>query len=191
MGWWGSPSASRVARGLVRAGALALVAIACDAPVRGTDAARLPRADSRRVEVAAPTLRNRGSDLVAVYRSLDRYSDWVAGHRPDPALLERVLVPGTAIAREWTTAVADLARRGHRRVKVGSAITGVRVVSRRGRLASLLVEYRDERIDIVDRNGTVVAEQSQAPHSAWIVVLYRGASGAWRIASVARRGGAS
>ena len=138
---------------------------------------------------AAPALHNAGTDHRAIFLSLERYRVWLERHHPDPALVPRVWVDGTEIARRFRTNFVAQRAQHIRRVDVGDR-TDATVVSVVDGSVTLLVDEHTPRVDFVDDRGNVVQSRPQGPVLHFVVLLDRGRDGRWRIASVDERVGA-
>jgi hypothetical protein len=131
----------------------------------------------------APALRNTGTDYVAVFLSLERTRVWLEAHHPDPALVPRVWVDGTAIAAQFRRHLGDLQRHHVRWVDVGDRSVA-KVVSVVDGSVTLQVDEYTTAVHLVDASGRVVDRAPQGPVFHWIVLLDRGGDGRWLIASV-------
>ncbi len=136
----------------------------------------------------APALHNTGTDHRAIFLSLEQYRVWLERHHPDPALVPRVWVDGTEIARRFRTNFVAQRKQHIRRVDVGDR-TDAKVVSVVDGSVTLLVDEHTARVDFVDDRGNVVQTRPQGPVLRFVVLLDRGRDGRWRIASVDERVG--
>jgi hypothetical protein len=134
----------------------------------------------------APKLENIGTDHLGIFLSLERYRVWLESHHPDPALVPRVWVDGTEIARRFKRELAELQQRRLRRVDVGDR-SEAKVVSVVDGTVTLLVDEHSARAEFVDDAGRVVSARAQGPVFQLVVLLDRGRDGRWRIASVEYR----
>ena len=133
-----------------------------------------------------PRIHNTGTDYVAIYLSLDRYRSWLEAHHPDPALVPRVWVTGTAIARRFERHLGDLQRHHVRWVDVGDHSVA-RVVSVVDHTVTLTVDEHTTGIELLDASGRVIDRARQGPVLRYVVLLDADSTGHWQVASVEPR----
>ena len=133
-----------------------------------------------------PTIVDRGSDDVAVARSLLLFGRWLEAEHPDLALIDRAFAWKGDLARNVGADVAELARTGRRIVEVDDAPFDFVVVSRLPNVVSFRVtEHLDHR-DLVDRRGRVLDHIGPSTEH-YVVLIHRFRPGdPWRLATVDR-----
>jgi hypothetical protein len=151
-----------------------------------TTSAKPARATWHGDSTPAPALHNAGTDYVAIFLSLERTRVWLEAHHPDPALVPRVWVDGTDIAKQFRRHLGDLQRHHVRWVDVGDRSVA-KVVSVVDGSVTLRVDEYTSAVHLVDDSGRVVDRVAQGPVFHWIVLLDRGGDGRWLIAAVDER----
>jgi hypothetical protein len=133
-----------------------------------------------------PVVSDQGVDYVAIWRSLDGYRIWLEQHHPDPALIPRVWVRGSAIAARFERELGSLAASRVRWYDLDER-QHVRVASVVEHEVTLLLDEENDGARIVDDNGRAVDTHRQHRDEHYIVLMDRDGQGHWRIASIATR----
>ena len=141
------------------------------------------RPDSSRPEKDAspPKILDRGSDHVAIARSLLLYGRWLAWHHPDPALVARAYQVGSPPGRLVASAVTRLRRIGSHIVEVDREPLAFAILSTtRNAVSFRLTEHLAHR-EVIAASGRVVArDASRTEH--YVISIMRFASDApWRL----------
>ncbi len=138
---------------------------------------------------APPELRNTGEDWDTIVRSIVSYRDWLFTH-PDPALLERIQVPGYEFFAEGQLGLTNLATKGWRYDPPPENLT-VELVQLRERTADnvvmLFVRFGPTpRIRVVDGAGEVIQDSPGTPAGAslWTLVREPATDAHWRLFEV-------
>ena len=103
--------------------------------------------------VPAPRVNDRGTDYVAIARSLVDYGRWLEWHHPDSALVERAYEQYSDLAKSMKTALVELRSRRERIQEVDRAPLDLKVMSALPRLVSFQLTEQVARRDLVGTNG--------------------------------------
>jgi hypothetical protein len=133
--------------------------------------------------VPPPKLVDTGTDYVAVLNSFHLYGDWLAAHRPDPALIPNLLVPGRTFD-DFASNLAWYRANGRRAIDLLRGSIDVTVVSARPDAFSARVVEDITAHQELDAHGTVTAEVRYPAPTTYIILVVR-VSDKWRIASEA------
>jgi len=136
--------------------------------------------------VTLPTIVDRGSDDVAVARSLLRFGRWLEAEHPDPRLVDRAFAWKGDLARKVGADVSELARSGRRIIEVDAAPFDFEIVSQLPNIVSFRVtEHLDHR-DLVDAHGRVLDHAGPATEH-YVVLIHRfRPDDPWRLSMVNR-----
>lgn len=138
--------------------------------------------------VPPPPVLDRGTDHVAITRSLLAYGRWLEWHHPDPSLVTRAYAPGGELADRVARKVTRLLREGKRIVEVDRAPYEFVVVSEKPDLVSYRVVEHLARRELVDLHGRVLAHDNARDEHYLIVVMQITADSPWRLIVVERQG---
>jgi hypothetical protein len=157
------------------------------APVHRAIAPRV-HASGFRDAVAPPPLVTRGPDHATILRSLLEYSNWIAEHHVDPALVRLVAAPGSPWESVLGHTIAELR---HRREHYGETYDGPSTLTLVSTLPDVVsARYRQPitRETWLDARGTVVREyRPESPTTTYVVVMVLVSGGEWRLLSVDAR----
>ena len=134
--------------------------------------------------VPPPELINTGTNYVAILKSLGQYSNWLAAHRPDPALTSRVVAQGTKLHDDFARDLTRLRDNGKREIeKVGRRPSQYTIVSSTPNAFSAhVVEDIVARLT-VDTTGKVTSHVRFASQTTYLMVAVL-SRGHWSLASV-------
>jgi hypothetical protein len=132
--------------------------------------------------VPPPTLLNTGTDYVAITASLGRYSNWMAAHRPDPALATRIVAPGSAILLSFSRDLIRLRDNGKRLIEAVRRPGAYTVISAKSDAVSLRADESIEYHETVNKSGKVTS-LSPYPEHTYSRVLIVLVQGNWRLAA--------
>lgn len=135
--------------------------------------------------VPPPDLVNTGTDYVAIAESLDRYRKWLAGHHPDPALLENAYVPGSQVYEAIAGDLRELRSREMRLIDVGHHLE-VSVTKAQSGVVTLMLTETAASVRLVDAAGQIVEEKTVQGETRYFAVLAMSESDRWRVADVTR-----
>jgi hypothetical protein len=133
--------------------------------------------------VRPPALVERGTDLVAIARSIDDRHGWLLAHDPDPGLASTIYQPGTRSYLDFTRNLATLQSRRQTLVSIGQHCTYA-VATVHPTLVSLRVHEQIHEDRVVDARGHVVAVTRYDRPNDYVVVLTRGEGARWRLADI-------
>jgi len=138
--------------------------------------------------VRPPPVLDRGSDHLAITKSLLMYARWLDAHDPDQALLVGAYQHGTALARSIAADWATMRRRGWRIIEIDRAPLDFFVLSETGSIVSYrVVEHLASR-DLVDLQGRSM-RRDRARDETYLISAIRITPGApWRLLDVERKG---
>ncbi|HEX5614837.1 MAG TPA: hypothetical protein VFZ83_06740, partial [Acidimicrobiia bacterium] len=144
-------------------------------------APRAPRAPVEGVSWAA-------DEPEAAFVALERQAHALFA-RPHPLRLAEVVVPDTALYRQWDARLRALSRAGRAERQPGSTLVDVQVTTDTPEIVYLRVTYHDTVQETLDRAGTVIAVEPMAPTSHWVVVMQRDRTAGiarWRFVAIDR-----
>jgi hypothetical protein len=140
--------------------------------------------------VPPPPLVNTGTDYEAIFRSLSSYATWLLAHNPDPALLGDAYVVGTPVYDRFKSDIEIAESNDLRLVDVDDHVE-VTVVDELPQLVSMRVREELDKVQAIDRAGTVVDESDYSEPLDWLATITADSQGRWRIASVELAEGAA
>jgi hypothetical protein len=138
--------------------------------------------------VSPPAVLDRGTDSVAVARSLAEYGRWLEWHDPDPALVDRAYASGSELARNLARTVVEMRRIRKRVQEVDRAPLDFVVVSELANVVSFRVTERLARRDVVDLAGHVLRHTGPAIERYLVIMTRPETDAGWRLLTVERRG---
>jgi hypothetical protein len=126
--------------------------------------------------VPPPKLINTGTDYVAILKSLSAYGNWLAAHRPDPALVSDIVAPGTRQHELFTRDLMRLRDSNKRAVELLGAPTTYSILSARRDAVSARVVEDIKFQRSIDASGRVTSEVKFAHPTTYrsLLVLSRG-----------------
>ena len=184
---------TRRGRGLA---VLALLVVAVPACERGvakhpparTAKAVAPHPTTTTRPVPRPPTEDRGSNYVAIARSLVLYGRRLETNCPDAALVNRAYAPGSALARGMAAVCHAMHREQRYIVEVDREPLQLSVVSAQRNVVSFrLVEHLARR-ELVDRRGRVIQRRGPATETYVVSMLRFSARDPWRLNDVHRLG---
>lgn len=131
--------------------------------------------------VPAPRVIDRGTDYVAIARSLVEYRRWLEWHDPDPALVDRAFEQYSDLAKGETSAVLQLRSRRERIQEIDRAPLGFKVMSVLRGDVSLQLTERLARRDVVSATGRVVDHAGAAPEQYIVIMMRSYSDSPWRL----------
>ena len=131
---------------------------------------------------------DRGTDSVAVARSLAEYGRWLEWHDPDPALVDRAYASGSDLAHNMVRTVVEMRRVRKRVQEVDRAPLDFVVVSELANVVSFRVTERLARRDVVDLAGHTLRHAGPAIERYVVIMMRPETEAAWRLLTVERRG---
>jgi hypothetical protein len=132
--------------------------------------------------VPPPKLVNTGNDYIAILKSLDAYSNWLAAHRPDPELVDAFVAAGTRLHDSYVKTLTALRDRSQRFIELRSRDDTYTLVSATRDAVSMNVIQRITSHRVVDSVGHTVDEARFAGDTRYRVLAVR-SHGRWFIAS--------
>ncbi len=138
--------------------------------------------------VSPPAVVDRGTDSVAVARSLAEYGRWLEWHDPDPALVDRAYTSGSELANNMVRTVVEMRRVRKRVQEVDRAPLDFVVVSELANVVSFRVTERLARRDVVDLAGHTLRHAGPAIERYVVIMMRPETDAAWRLLTVERRG---
>jgi hypothetical protein len=133
--------------------------------------------------VAPPRLVNTGTDHVAILKSLESYGNWLAAHRPDPALAPTTVAPGTGLLRDYLRDLTNLRDNNRREVERLDGPSEYTILSATPDAFSARVVENISAHQVVDPSGHVTSEARFSGPTTYLdlVVL---AGGRWCLADI-------
>jgi hypothetical protein len=130
-------------------------------------------------------VRNRGTDYLAITRSLLEFQTWLESHNPDSTLISRIAAPGSAFESALGHDIGVLARLNRRYYETQSGPDKYTIAD----VTSDVVTIHDQQpLTIqrtVDSNGRVASERRfTAPYTSYTIVLTRMVDGRWLLADI-------
>jgi hypothetical protein len=132
--------------------------------------------------VPPPKLINTGTNYVAILKSLDAYSNWLAAHRPEPALVDAFVASGTRLHDSYVQTLTTLRDRSERFIEHRSGEDRYAIVSATPDAVSANVTQRIVSHRVVDSAGRTVKEALFDGDSAYRVLAVKTGE-RWYIAS--------
>jgi hypothetical protein len=132
--------------------------------------------------VPPPKLVNTGTDYVAILKSLDAYSNWLAAHRPRPALVDAFVAAGTRLHDSYVKTLTALHDRSERLLELRNGTDTYTIVSATQNAVSANVVQRITLHRVVDSVGRVVDEARFTGETAYRVLAVK-TNGRWYVAS--------
>jgi hypothetical protein len=137
--------------------------------------------------VAPPSVLDRGTDHVAIARSLALYGRWLEWHDPDPRLVDRAYAPGSAFARDMSRTVTEMTRLRERIEEVDRAPLGFVVVSERANVVSFRLTEQLASRDLVRVDGRPLRHAGPATEHYVVIVTRVAADAPWRLLVIERQ----
>jgi len=138
--------------------------------------------------VAPPPLVTRGPDHAAILRSLLEYSNWIAEHDVDPALVRLVAAPESPWEFVLGHTITDLRRRREHYRETYDGPSTLTLVSTLPDVVSARYRQPITRETWLDGRGTVVREyRPPVSTTTYVVVMVLVSGGEWRLLSVDAR----
>lgn len=132
---------------------------------------------------------DRGTDVVAVVRSLLLFGRWLEWRNPDPALVARVFRVGSPPERVVSRHVTELRRIGAHIVEVDGAPMEFTIISLKQNVVSFrLTEHLSHR-ELIAANGHVVARDKARIEQYVISIARWNYEAPWRVNLVERQHG--
>ena len=133
--------------------------------------------------VAPPMLVNTGTDYVAILKSLERYGNWLAAHRPDPALALTTVAPGTRLLQDYLRDTTNLRDNNRREVERLNGPSEYTILNATPDAFSARVVENISAHQVVDPSGHVTSEARFSGPTTYLdlVVL---AGGRWYLADI-------
>jgi hypothetical protein len=125
----------------------------------------------------------RGSNFVAIARSIDGEHGRLLADDPNPSLASTIYQPGTRSYLDFTRNLAALRARRQTLVSIGEHCTYT-VASVRPTLVTLRVHEEIGEDRVLDAHGRVVAVTRYDRPNDYVIVLTRGAGARWRLADI-------
>ena len=164
---------------------------AVSASTSGTPITTATTAPARRAGadgVRPPPGLDRGSDHLAITKSLLGYARWLDAHAPDQALLTGAYQGGSAMARsiaaDWTT----MRRLRVRIIEIDRAPLDFFVVSESNSIVSYRVVEHLAYRDLVDLRGRAVRHDGARDETYLISAIQITPGAPWRLLDVVRKG---
>jgi hypothetical protein len=131
---------------------------------------------------------DRGTDHVAIARSLAEYGRWLEWHDPDAALVNRAYVPNSALAHAMVRGVTEMARTRKRVEEVDAAPLEFEIVSELPNVVSFRVTEHLARLDVVDTSGRTLRHAGAATARYVVLMMRFSRDDPWRLLVVEDQG---
>jgi hypothetical protein len=133
--------------------------------------------------VAPPRLVNTGTDYVSILKSLESYGNWLAAHRPEPALALTTVAPGTRLLHDYLRDTTNLRDNNRREVERLNGPSEYTILSATPDAFSARVVENISAHQVVDPSGHVTSEARFTGPTTYLdlVVL---AGGHWYLADI-------
>ena len=133
--------------------------------------------------VPPPKLINTGKNYEVILRSLVSYGNWLAAHRPDPALVARINARGTKLYDAFTLDLAHLRDNGKRLIETLGGPSSYTIVSKSSDAFSAHLVEDILVHKTVDAAGKVTSQHRYTAKTSYsmVAVLVRGH---WLLANV-------
>ncbi len=132
--------------------------------------------------VPPPKLLNTGTDYVAIVKSLGEYGNWLAAHRPDPALAKKILAPGSPLLVLVSRDLTRLRDNGQRLIEKVRSPAAYTTISATADAASMRADESILLHETVDSRGRVTSLVPFPEHSTYRVLIVL-VQGQWRVSS--------
>jgi hypothetical protein len=132
--------------------------------------------------VPPPKLINTGTNYVAILKSLEDYSNWLAAHRPDPSLVDSFVAAGTRLHDSYVRSLAALRNRSERFIEVRAGADRYRIVSATADAISADVIQNITEHRVVDAAGHTIDQARFNGNTTYRVLAVR-TGGHWFVAS--------
>ena len=150
---------------------------------------RRPVHASPAVVLPQPKVIDRGTDVVAVVRSLLLFGRWLEWHNPDPALVARVFRVGSPPERVVSRHATELRRIGARIVEVDGAPMEFKIISLKQNVVTFrLTEHLLHR-ELIAANGHIRARDKARIEQYLISIARSSYEAPWRVNLVERQNG--
>lgn len=131
--------------------------------------------------IPQPNVVDRGSDFVAVARSLVLFSRWIGSTNPDPALVGRVFQSGTPAERSASSQARELRRDGERIVVVDRVPLELAVISITPNVVSLSVTEHLAHRELVAADGRILDSIPARTEHLVVSIMRASSEFPWRV----------
>lgn len=121
--------------------------------------------------VPPPKLINTGTNYVAILKSLEAYSSWIAAHRPDPSLVSVVDAPGTKLYDNFATNLTHFRDNNERLVETIRSPSQYEIVSMRPDAFSAKVVEDIASHRTVATTGRVTSERRFVGPTTYVMLM--------------------
>src|SRR5262249_24203671 len=125
---------------------------------------------------------NTGTNYVAILKSLDAYSNWLAAFRPNPAFVDAFVASGTRLHDSYVRTLTALRDRSERFIERRRGDDGYTIISATQDAVSANITQRIVSHRVVDSAGRTLKEARFDGDAAYRVLAVKTA-GRWYIAS--------
>jgi hypothetical protein len=145
-----------------------------------------PLSNARVDRAPAPRIIDRGSDHVAIARSLLDYGRWLEWHHPDAALVTRAYARGSKLAHGIAADVTAMVGANERITEVDRAPIRFVVLSRLANVVSFRTTEQLERRQVIDLRGRVLQQVGAATEHYAVSIMRFRSDAPWRLNYVKR-----